>query len=325
MIARAVTLGTATLTLLFGLSARAQAASSSEAQAEALFDEAKRLRDTGQLPEACSKFAQSQQLSPGVGVALHLGDCYQRIGRTASAWQEFRVAEKLARDQNDTKRAEVANDRAQALEPKLNRLTIGVPAAAAAGEAEVQVDGAPIPREAWNVPLAIDPGDHVVAFAMAGQAVRTLNAHIDAAVPVAAIGFVDPAPSAGAPAEPAPAVVPPISPAAEVAPAYGAAARRWVTYGLVGAGLAGIGVGAALLAANSQSPSDGSGCGTPPPDSGPTTGAIVAFAAGGAALLSAFVVYFTGPHAKEPSKEAVLFATPAPVAGGAGAFLRARF
>jgi hypothetical protein len=335
VIPRAVAFGTAAL--VFGISARAQADSSSEAQADALFNEAKHLRDAGQVPEACSKFAQSQQLSPGVGITLHLGDCYERMGRTASAWQEFRVAEKLAREHNDEKRAEVADRRAQALEPKLNRLTIGVPPAAASSGGEVTVDGARIPPSAWNAALAIDPGDHVVAFAMPGQAVRTLNAHIDVAVPVAALRFEDPLPSPAAGAPPVPAPVPapapvatpvatPAAPAAtEAAPSDRGGARRWVTYGLAGAGLVGIGVGAALLAANSQSPSDSSGCATPPPDSGLTTGAIVAFAAGGAALISALVVHFTGPHPKEPSKEAALVVTPAPIAGGGGAFLRASF
>jgi hypothetical protein len=327
VIARAVALGAATL--LLGFPARAQAESSSaEAQADALFDEAKHLRDSGQFTEACSKFAQSQQLSPGVGIALHLGDCYERIGRTASAWQEFRLAEKLARDHDDAKRAEVAHNRAQVLESKLNRLTIGVPQGAATSGGEVQVDGARIPPEAWNVPLAIDPGDHVVALAMPGQAVRTLNAHVDVAVPIAALRFGDPEPAAGAAPPPASAPAAPPAPATEVtvtAPSEGGSARRWVTYGLVGAGLAGIGVGAALLAANSQSPSDGSGCTTPPPDSGLTTGAIIAFAAGGVAIVSALVVYFTGPHPKQPPKESALVVTPAPLAGGGGAFLRARF
>jgi hypothetical protein len=84
-------------------------------------------------------------------------------------------------------------------------------------------------------------------------------------------------------------------------------------------------VGAAL-AANSQSPStSASGCSTPPPDAGLTTGAIIAFAAGGLALGSALVVFLTGPHPKTASKETSVVVTPAPLAGGGGAFLRAAF
>src|SRR5262249_25129655 len=116
-----------------------------EVQAQVLFDEAKRLREAGQVAEACTKFAQSQQLSPGVGITLHLGDCYEHLGRTASAWQEFRLAEKLAREHDDGKRADLAHGRAQDLEAKLTRLLVEVPLAAAAAGGEIQVDGTPIP------------------------------------------------------------------------------------------------------------------------------------------------------------------------------------
>src|SRR6516162_11727139 len=95
------------------------------ARADALFNAAKALTDAGNYADACAKFAESKRLAPGLGVTLYLADCYERIGRTASAWTEFRSAEGLARERND-KRAEVARGRAQALEPKLNRLTVVV-------------------------------------------------------------------------------------------------------------------------------------------------------------------------------------------------------
>src|SRR5580693_3553404 len=67
------------------------------ARADASFNEAMQLRSAGRDLEACPKFAESQRLAPGVGVTLYLADCYERTGRTASAWQEFRAGEKLAR------------------------------------------------------------------------------------------------------------------------------------------------------------------------------------------------------------------------------------
>ena len=70
-------------------------------------------------------FAESKRLAPGLGVTLYLADCYERIGRTASAWTEFKAAEGLARARSD-QRAEVARALAQALEPKLERVTIVV-------------------------------------------------------------------------------------------------------------------------------------------------------------------------------------------------------
>jgi hypothetical protein len=319
--ARRAALGAVAALLTFAAGARAE--SSSEAQADALFNEGKHLVDAGQLTEGCTKFAQSQQLSPGVGVALHLGSCYEKLGKTASAWQEYRAAEKLARDHGDAKRADVARTHAEALEGKLSRLTLQVPEKAAGSGGEVRVDGAPMPPAAWNVPLAIDPGDHEIAFAMPGQAPRTVTAHVDAAMGVALVRFDDPTPAAAAAPPPPPAAITPAAPE-PVAQSNGWGARRWITYGLVGVGLAGIGIGAALLAANSQSPSTStSGCSTPPPDSGDTTGAIIAFAAGGVALGTALVLVFT-TH-PSPPKETSVVLTPAPLPGGGGAFLRARF
>jgi hypothetical protein len=241
------------------------------------------------------------------------------MGRTASAWQEFRAAEKLARERNDAKRAETAHNRAQALEPRLNRLTVDVPVAAS-GSAELEVDGSRIPPEAWNLPLAIDPGDHAIAFTAAGQAVHTFTAHVDAATPLA-VGHVGPHAEAAAlpPVAPVP-IEPAAAPPPPPVPANAGSTQRWFAYGLAGAGFVGAGVGAALLAAaNNQS---STGCVSPPPDPDLTTGALIAFSVGGAALVSALVVYLTAPHAP---KEAALLAAPMPVTGGGGAFVQAHF
>jgi hypothetical protein len=316
--------------------AAAAPASTPEAQADALFNAGKQLREAGQYPEACARFAQSKQLAPGVGISLHLADCYERMGRTASAWQEFHSAEKMARERDDAKRAETAHNRAQSLEPKLNRLTVEVPADAKSGGAEVQVDGAPIPADAWNLPLAVDPGDHTVAFAVPGQAVRTFQAHVDAGTPMALVrvaAVTDAAAAAGAAAAtttaaaspPVPATTEPATPAAAPPPSTESEdkSRRWVSYGLAGAGLVGVGVGAALLAAaNNQTQT---GCTTPPPDQDMTTGAIIAFSVGGAAILSALIVYVTTPHAAPAKEASSLLVTPAALPGGGGAFVRAAF
>jgi hypothetical protein len=120
------------------------------AQAEALFNEAKELRDAGRFAEACPKFAESRRLGPGIGVTLHLADCYEKVGKTQSAWTEFRNAEKLARERED-KRADVASARAQALEPRLNRLTLVVPVAAGQAGPEVIFDGSALPPDHLNV------------------------------------------------------------------------------------------------------------------------------------------------------------------------------
>src|SRR5215472_5799664 len=135
--------------------ARAQA-NVDVARADALFNAAKALLDSGQYTDACAKFAESKRLAPGLGVTLYLADCYERIGRTASAWTEFRSAEGLARARNDA-RAAVARARAQSLEPKLPRLTIAVAPTVTRAGLRVALDGKPVSEEEWGLGLPVDP------------------------------------------------------------------------------------------------------------------------------------------------------------------------
>src|ERR1700683_67483 len=80
--------------------------------AEALFSEGKERLRAGRFAEACTKLAESQQLSPGAGTLLNLADCYEKNGQTASAWTEFRASAALARTKGQTEREQTARDRA---------------------------------------------------------------------------------------------------------------------------------------------------------------------------------------------------------------------
>jgi hypothetical protein len=271
----------------------ARAQTSSEARADSLFNEARQLRKQGQYAEACSKFAQSKELAPGVGVSLHLADCYEHIGRMDSAWREFQSAEKAARELGDA-RAEVAHTRAKALEAKL------APIAPAPADAR--------PTDA----LPAKPPDGVASH----------PPDVPSAPPPPPPPAVEK--TAATPAPPI-ATAPAPAPAPEPAASGGdAKVRRAVSHGLVGAAFLGIGIGAVLMAANTPSAPDGMPADQVRPDPDMTAGAVVAFAAGGAALVSALVLYCTTPAASEAHGSA-LVVTPVPLPGGAGGFLRARF
>ncbi len=156
------------------------------ARADALFNAAKALLESGQYGDACAKFAESNRLVPGLGVTLYLADCYERIGRLASAWSEFRSAEGLARERND-KRADVARARAQAIEPKLDRLTIAVGPTVPRAGLQILLDGASVPPEEWGIAMASDPGDRVVVVTAPGHPPRTISARLGPDNPTAVV------------------------------------------------------------------------------------------------------------------------------------------
>src|SRR5690348_10457717 len=70
----------------------AHAAAPEVEQAEKLFGEGQSLMASSQFAEACVKFAASQRLDPGIGTLLRLGDCFEKSGRSTSAFRAFQEA-----------------------------------------------------------------------------------------------------------------------------------------------------------------------------------------------------------------------------------------
>jgi hypothetical protein len=322
---RALAMSSFVLAGLSSGSARAQG-TADEVRAQTLFDVARQLRDGGQLADACPMFARSKELALGVGVTLHLADCYERMGRTASAWDQFRQAETLAHERGDEKRADVARERARALEPRLERLTVAASSAPHDGW-QVLVDGAALPASMWNLALALDPGDHVVTVTAPGRPTRTLRAHLDAAISLAIVTIDEPT----APASVAMAIAPPAPEpvaAESAAPPQGQpiSARTWLGAGLVAVGLTGVGFGTAFLVRRSQLMNNSNACDTPQNEDDTAVAATIAFAAGGTALLSAFVLFLSAPTSMQGPRPAMGWSlAPAPLRGGGGAVVRASF
>src|SRR5262249_42547520 len=119
----------------------------------------------GRLPEACDRFERSQRIEPKVGTALNLGDCRERQGRIALAWEAFIAARSLAsRDHDD--REGLAAQRATSLEPRLAHLTI-VTRAPVDGLA-VTRDGDAVSPAAIGTAIPVDPGRHEIAATAPG-------------------------------------------------------------------------------------------------------------------------------------------------------------
>lgn len=139
--------------------------SQDRALAEALFRDAKDLVKSGEYDAACPKFAESQRLDPQLGTLLHLATCHEQQGKTASAWAEYSEAAERAQAKGDP-RAEIAGERADALEAQLMRLRIVL--AQPADELEIEVDGLRIGSETLASAFPVDPGEHAIVVRRPG-------------------------------------------------------------------------------------------------------------------------------------------------------------
>jgi len=144
-----------------------------EARAEdaaGAFERGRTLLGDGKIKEACAAFELSQRLAPDASTLLHLGNCYQRDGRAASAWQTFRQAITLAHDLGQPDRERYARERAAALEPDLSYLTITIaPATASLSGLAVTRDGVPVSHFGATPPTAVDSGRHTVTAKAPGK------------------------------------------------------------------------------------------------------------------------------------------------------------
>jgi hypothetical protein len=159
-------------------------ASGDKAAAEALFVEGRRLMEAGRFVQACPKFEASQRLDPGVGTMLNLAECYEKSGRTASAWAEFREVISAARAAESKEREALARERAAVLEAKLSRLTIALsPEATATPGIEIRRDGAVVDSAEIGTSIPVDPGKHVIEANAPGRQkwYKTIELNADSA------------------------------------------------------------------------------------------------------------------------------------------------
>ncbi len=173
--------------LLLAPASAAAASDADQARAEALFTEGRRLLAASRFADACPKFAESQRLDPAIGTLLNLGDCYEKTGRTASAWAVFQGAAEEARRASDTRRGTVAAERAAALGARLVKLTIVVPKTSVTPGLVVKRDGVTVDHAAWGKATPMDPGWHAIEATAPGKRRWTLPVTIDATRPTTVI------------------------------------------------------------------------------------------------------------------------------------------
>jgi len=161
-------LSTLLVTLVLGLGsfeAHAQDVDPQKAaDAQALFEQATADMESKQYANACKKFEEVTRLVPeGAGGKYMLGDCYEKLGKLASAWAQFSFAAQLAGRFGQTDRATDATARAEALRPKLATLSVSLPASLrlVTGISVVR-DGIDLREPQWGTPIYVDSGSHEV-------------------------------------------------------------------------------------------------------------------------------------------------------------------
>lgn len=215
------------------------APASTKEQVLTLYNQGKELLDAGKTAEACQAFEAAKRLDfTAINLILRLGDCYERLGRTASAYSQFQQAASVAAAAKDARQS-TAEERVAAVEPLLARLAVSLaPArAGAAGAPSVVVrrNGEIVAGEKLDgKPAPVDPGRYTFEASATGKKTWTATRDI---TPGASV--IVEVPELSAVVVAAPRVAIPI-------PESTTSARRTIGIALGGVGLVGLGVGAAF-------------------------------------------------------------------------------
>lgn len=304
------------------------AGAADKAAAEALFDEGVQLLKEGKLDDACKKLESSNRIDPGIGTLLYLGECYEKSGRTASAWATFREASSMAQAAGQADRARIGQQRADRLAPQLPKLVLEMEDVNMTIEnLEVSSDGVVINRGLWGTPVPIDPGEHDIVARAPGYAPveKKVTIPAEGGTQKLHLGALEKLPE-----EQQPTTTEPAQPGATAAPADAGVSdsgdgQRVLGLITAGVGVVGLGVGATFgfLAMDKSDAAKNAGCNASSCPTAESAGnnatardfasvADIGFIAGGVLVAAGAVIYFTAPEAKQTAQ---LHVTPTP--GGA--------
>jgi hypothetical protein len=315
--------------------AQAPATGTDKVAAEALFEDGRKLVAAGKYAEACPKFADSQRLDPSPGTLLNLANCYEKLGRSATAWATYKEAAGAANAAGRADYVATAQRRAESLAPKLARLTVTL--AEPLEGMKVTRDGAKVERAEWGAPIPIDAGQHVLEASAPGHKSWSTSVDVpqDGALVTVSVPALEALPvEAPPPPQPqAPSPVPPGAgnpPGAEQDGSSGGT-QRLIGLLIGGAGVVGLGVGGvfAVIAKNRYNdslpnchPDDVNVCngtGFSQRNDARDAGniATVAVSVGAAAVVGGAVIWLTAPRVVSSQPSSALRVGVAPTVGGA--------
>jgi len=134
-------------------------ASAQNADAEALFTEAEALETAGKIPEACDAFEASNRIEPRAGTLIRLGQCRETQNHLVSAWSAYKDA--LTRAKDPAKR-QLAEQRVAALESRLSYLTVLVPDESRIDGLLIKRNGKELDAALWNRAAPVDGGVYTI-------------------------------------------------------------------------------------------------------------------------------------------------------------------
>lgn len=219
--------------------ARAEEKETNEQKADRLFREAEQRFDKGEVEAACNAWSDSLKLSPKLGTLLNLALCHETVGRVATAWSEFHRGAAWAAQNGQRDRQEFAHSHAFALEAKLPRIILQF--SVERQVSVIEIDGEPLPEPEWALPHYLDPGDHIIAVSAPGKKRKAIEIHVlPGGVSAQTVNIPTLEDDLSIPPQ-APLRPPPPPP-----PPKPNTTVRTVGYGVAGAGVASLTIGAAF-------------------------------------------------------------------------------
>jgi hypothetical protein len=285
--------------MLRASSAHAEVPPADAAGARTLFDDARKLMSAGKWSEACPKLEEGIKLNPGLGMRFNLADCWEHVGRTASAWALFLDVAQAAKEKKEPKKEAEARRRAQKLEGEQRRLLVLVAATARVPGLEVRRGDQLVGEGQWGSSVPVDPGRYAIVASAPGKVPFRTEVTLDAPGTVE----VTIPPLADTP-KPPPVVV---APKTAVVPVSRFTVPVWIALGV---GVGGIGVGSAFGAlALDKNAASKSGCnaanvcnptGFDARNAARTAGDVstVAFVVGGVGLAAAATLFLLSPSTR---------------------------
>lgn len=208
--------------------------------ARELAREGDRLMNEGDCEAAIDRFERAYALVPAPTIALLEARCLRKLNRLVAASEKYEQIKRFPLGKYPSKAFKQAVRDAEReldrLRPRVPRLRIDV-SGPGHDDAEVFLDGEPVPEALVGVEQPIDPGEHVVqARTVAGKAVRrSVQIEVGANQQIELV----------LPSPPPPVKLPPKR---RDAPAAGSSPWGWVAIGVGGVGIiAGAGTGVAAL------------------------------------------------------------------------------